>query len=63
MRRKGPIGTIMGFITTCIIIGIIVAMLRHFNGDIGALISWLFATIYNFIMSIADAVTNLRIFG
>lgn len=61
-RQKGIFGSIMGLISALIIIGISMAVLKQFNWDIGAAITWLFKKAVDFVNAVSNYLTNLPAF-
>lgn len=57
-KRKGALGTIMGILSVLSLIGIFLAVLTQFGGDLGALIQWLMTTAWNFVITIKDTIAN-----
>lgn len=62
MKRKGPIGTIMSIISILFFIGIFLAVLAQFDGDLGALIKWTLNLGWNFVISVRDTIASWETF-
>jgi hypothetical protein len=54
MRRKGIFGQMMGFISFLLFLGIALAVLKQFNWDIGATITWIGIKIFDFVNSVTN---------
>lgn len=59
MRKgKGVMGTIMGGIGLLIMLGIFLAVLSQFGGDLGAMLQWILSTAWNFVITIRDTIAG-----
>lgn len=64
MRRRGGLITrIMDLLVLLAGVGIFLAVLSHFNGDIGALFKWILQSMWNFVIMIRDIFAGSRTFG
>lgn len=63
MPRRGIIGTIVDFAVAIFVLGIIVAILMHFNWDVGSAISWVFTSIENMVLGVAHWFSHLPFFN
>lgn len=57
-KKKGPMGAIMGGIFALTIIGIFLAVLAQFDGDLGAMIEWTLTSAWRFVSTVRDTVAN-----
>lgn len=63
MGKRGLLGTIIDYAVLIVVLGIIVAILSHFNWDVGAAISWAFTGIENMIFGVAHWFSKLPFFN
>lgn len=61
-KGKGPIGMIISAISILFFIGIFLAVLSQFDGDLGAMLKWLLETAWNFVVSVRDTVGSWETF-
>lgn len=57
-RRRGPFGMIMGAITILFFLGVFLAVLSQFNGDLGEMFSWLLDLAWSFVSAVRDTLAN-----
>lgn len=62
MRRRRGGGGIFGVITTLILLGVGMAILRQFDWDIGAAVTWLGDQALHFINGVSDWVSSQPFF-
>lgn len=62
MRRKGATGKIWAVISGLALLGIFLAVLSQFGGDLGALFQWILNTAWNFVITIRDTVASWATF-
>ena len=62
MRKKGIGGTIMTVIFTLIGIGIFLAILAQFGGNVGELFRWILDVAWGIIISVRDSVLGWNVF-
>ena len=60
--KKGLIGSIISGITFLIMVGIFLAVLAQFNGDLGAMFQWILDTCWSFIISVRDTLASWETF-
>lgn len=51
-------GTIMGAISALFFIGIFLAVLSQFGGDLGAMLQWILNKAWSFVISVRDNVAS-----
>lgn len=57
-KRGGFIGSLMGILSTLIIIGLVLAIFTQFNGNFGDMIRWILDAAWSIITSVRDTVMN-----
>lgn len=57
-RKRGPIGAIIAIVSGLALLGIFLAVLTQFGGDIGAMFRWLFSAVWSFVISVRDTVAS-----
>lgn len=58
-RRRGAMGGgLMGIISSLVIIGIFLAVLSQFGGDLGALFQWVLNTAWRFVITVRDTIAG-----
>lgn len=63
MKKKGGvINTFTSIIGTLILLGIFLAVLSQFGGDLGALFQWILNGAWNIIISVRDSVSKWETF-
>lgn len=62
MRKQGPVGTAISIIGGLVMLGIFVAALRMFNGDVIAVFMFLWDKAVEFVLRVADAVSKMPLF-
>ena len=63
MKKKGGvINTFTSVIGTLILLGIFLAVLSQFGGDLGALFQWILNGAWNIIISVRDSVSGWETF-
>lgn len=63
MKKKGGvINTFTSVIGTLILLGIFLAVLSQFGGDLGALFQWILNGAWNIIISVRDSVSKWETF-
>lgn len=55
-KRGGAMGTIVGILTTLVVVGIILAVLTQFDGDLGEMVKWVLSAAWNIVTSVRDTV-------
>ena len=58
MKNKGVIGTIISGFTILVVIGIFLAVLNQFNGDLTAMLEWFLSFCWTIISSVRDIFSN-----
>lgn len=60
MRRKkgGPLSTIISIISGLFLIGVFLAALAQFDGDLGAMIEWILTSAWRFVAGVRDTVAG-----
>jgi len=61
-RRGGIVSGIISIITGLIMIGVFLAVLSQFGGDVGALFQWIINGAWNIITSVRDSVAGWETF-
>lgn len=61
-RKKGLLSNIISIFVALIAIGIFLAILAQFGGDLGALFRWILDRIWNIIISVKNAVSGWETF-
>ena len=57
-RKKGPIGSIIAIIFALALVGVFLAVLAQFDGDLGAMIEWSLTSAWRFVSTVRDTVAN-----
>lgn len=57
-KRNGPMGAIMGAIGTLIMVGIFLAVLAQFGGDLGAMFRWILNAAWSFVVTVRDTIAG-----
>lgn len=57
-RKKGPIGSIIAILFALALIGVFLAVLAQFDGDLGAMIEWSLTSAWRFVSTVRDTVAN-----
>jgi len=58
MKKKGVMGTIMGAIGALIMVGIFLAVLSQFGGDLGAMFQWILNSAWKFVITVRDTIAG-----
>jgi hypothetical protein len=61
-KRRGISGIIFSIISGLVLIGIFLAVLSQFGGDLGAFVQWILKTAWNFVVSVKDIVSDWATF-
>lgn len=57
-RKRGPFGMIMGAITILFFLGVFLAALSQFNGDLGEMFRWLLNLAWSFVSGVRDTLAS-----
>lgn len=58
MRKRGPMGTIISIVSGLVFIGIFLAVLSQFGGDLGAMLQWTLDKAWSLVTSVRDSVAS-----
>ena len=59
MKRKKGLGNgIISIVLGLALLGVFLAVLSQFGGDLGALVTWILSTAWNFVISVRDTVAS-----
>ena len=57
-KKRGPMGAIMGMLGMLAMVGIFLAVLSQFGGDLGEMFRWFLNAAWKFVITVRDTIAG-----